>query len=42
LTRLGDTHRAAGDEPAAHHAWRPALPILDDLHHPDAEGLRPG
>ncbi|MEV6603922.1 tetratricopeptide repeat protein [Kutzneria sp. NPDC051319] len=39
-TRLGDTNRAADDEPAAHHTWRQALPILDDLHHPDAEVLR--
>ncbi|MEV6611668.1 BTAD domain-containing putative transcriptional regulator [Kutzneria sp. NPDC051319] len=40
LIRLGDTHRAAGDRRAAHDAWRQALPILDDLHHADADVLR--
>jgi hypothetical protein len=36
LTRLGDAHRALGDRPAAREAWRHALAVLDDLHHPDA------
>jgi transcriptional regulator with XRE-family HTH domain/Flp pilus assembly protein TadD len=40
LIRLGNTHQAAGDATAAHHAWHRALPILDDLHHPDAVVLR--
>lgn len=40
LIRLGDTHQAAGDFPAAHRTWQQALPILDDLHHPDADLLR--
>ena len=40
LIRLGHTHEAAGDLASAHHAWQQALPILDDLHHPDAAVLR--
>ncbi|MEV4051975.1 tetratricopeptide repeat protein [Amycolatopsis sp. NPDC049688] len=40
LIRLGETHQAAGDTAAAHQAWQQALPILDDLHHPDADVLR--
>lgn len=40
LIRLGDTHQAAGDIHAAHRSWQRALPILDDLHHPDANILR--
>jgi DNA-binding SARP family transcriptional activator/tetratricopeptide (TPR) repeat protein len=40
LIRLGDTYQDAGDLHAAHHSWQQALPILDDLHHPDAAILR--
>jgi tetratricopeptide (TPR) repeat protein/transcriptional regulator with XRE-family HTH domain len=40
LIRLGDTHQDTGDFHAAHHFWQRALPILDDLHHPDADVLR--
>jgi tetratricopeptide (TPR) repeat protein len=40
LIRLGETHWAAGDFRASHDAWRRALPILDDLHHADADVLR--
>ena len=40
LTRLGDTHRAAGSPDAAHDAWRQALRILEKLDHPDTEGIR--
>ncbi|HEV2376606.1 MAG TPA: BTAD domain-containing putative transcriptional regulator [Streptosporangiaceae bacterium] len=40
LTHLGDAHQAGGDTSAARHAWRQALAILDDLHHPDAERVR--
>jgi hypothetical protein len=25
---------------AAHRSWQRALPVLDDLHHPDADVLR--
>ena len=38
--RLGDTHQDAGDVDAARRTWQQALPILDDLHHPDADILR--
>ncbi len=40
LIRLGDTYQAAGEFRTAHHSWRRALPILDDLHHPQADVLR--
>jgi transcriptional regulator with XRE-family HTH domain len=40
LDHLGDTLEASGDLPAARKAWQQALPILDDLNHPDAEGVR--
>ncbi|MFD0304076.1 BTAD domain-containing putative transcriptional regulator [Streptomyces sp. NPDC127119] len=40
LTRLGDTHRGAGDPDAARAAWTEALAIMDDLGHADAESLR--
>jgi len=40
LTRLGDTHHAAGDPDAARDAWHHALSILDDLDHPDADHVR--
>jgi DNA-binding SARP family transcriptional activator/tetratricopeptide (TPR) repeat protein len=37
---LGDTYLAADDSESAVGAWRNALAILDDLGHPDAEGIR--
>ena len=40
LTHLGEAHQAADDVPAAREAWRQALVILDELEHPDADGLR--
>lgn len=40
LTRLGDTHRAAGTAAAARAAWTEALEIMDRLGHADAESLR--
>jgi DNA-binding SARP family transcriptional activator/tetratricopeptide (TPR) repeat protein len=40
LTRLGDTHHAAGNADAARTAWQHAVTILDDLDHPDAERVR--
>jgi DNA-binding SARP family transcriptional activator len=40
LAHLGDTRQAADDQPAAQEAWRQALAILDDLHHPDAGQVR--
>ncbi|GAA3434960.1 AfsR/SARP family transcriptional regulator [Kutzneria kofuensis] len=40
LIRLGETYQDAGDFHAAHRSWQQALPILDDLHHPDADVLR--
>jgi tetratricopeptide (TPR) repeat protein len=40
LERLGDTHDAAGDPCAARDAWRQAVEILDELHHPDARRIR--
>jgi hypothetical protein len=40
LTRLGDTHHAAGNPDAARAAWHHALSILTDLHHPDTETVR--
>jgi tetratricopeptide (TPR) repeat protein len=39
LINLGDTYQAAGDQQAARHAWRDALQILDDIHHPGAKQL---
>ncbi|HVB43340.1 MAG TPA: tetratricopeptide repeat protein [Streptosporangiaceae bacterium] len=39
LIHLGDTHHAAG-EAQAQNAWRQALEILDDLHHPKADQVR--
>jgi DNA-binding SARP family transcriptional activator len=36
LSNLGDARDAAGQPAAARDAWRQALTILDDLHHPDA------
>jgi DNA-binding SARP family transcriptional activator len=40
LGHLGDAHGAAGDPAAAGDAWRQALAILDDLHHPAADDMR--
>ena len=40
LTRLGDTHHAAGDLDAARDAWEQAQAIFEDLQHPDAEQVR--
>jgi len=40
LIRLGDAHHDAGGRAAARDAWRRALAILDELHHPDAEDVR--
>jgi tetratricopeptide (TPR) repeat protein len=40
LVRLGDTHRAAGDDDAARDAWRQAVALLDDLDHPESDGVR--
>jgi hypothetical protein len=40
LAIVGDTHDALGDRGAAETAWRQALTVLDDLHHPDADQLR--
>jgi DNA-binding SARP family transcriptional activator/tetratricopeptide (TPR) repeat protein len=40
LIRLGDAHHDAGDRDAARDAWRQALAILDELHHPNAEEVR--
>jgi DNA-binding SARP family transcriptional activator/predicted negative regulator of RcsB-dependent stress response len=40
LVHLGDSHLAAGAAAAARAAWREALEILEDLHHPDADAVR--
>lgn len=40
LTNLGDTHLATGDPDAARAEWERALRLLEDLDHPDAEGVR--
>jgi tetratricopeptide (TPR) repeat protein len=40
LTRLGDTHHAAGDLAAARDTWQRALVILDELDHPYADQVR--
>jgi hypothetical protein len=40
LVHLGDTHRSADNPDAAREAWRQAMTILDDLHHPDADKAR--
>jgi len=39
LSRLGDTHHAAGNPQVAHDAWKHALTILDQLDHPDAQAV---
>ena len=40
LPHLGDTRHAADDPRLAGQAWRQTLAILDDLRHPDADGVR--
>lgn len=40
LIRLGETHQASRNLPAAHDNWQQAAQILDDLHHHDAEAVR--
>jgi tetratricopeptide (TPR) repeat protein len=40
LTHLGDTLQAAGDLAQARQDWQQALEILDDLQHPDTDGVR--
>jgi tetratricopeptide (TPR) repeat protein len=40
LTHLGDTYHAAGEPDAARDAWRQAVVILDDLHHPGVAQVR--
>jgi len=40
LNNLGDACDAAGQPTAARDAWRQALAILDDLHHPDGAHIR--
>jgi DNA-binding SARP family transcriptional activator/tetratricopeptide (TPR) repeat protein len=37
---MGEAQEAAGDPDAAHHSWRLALGILEQLHHPDAAQVR--
>jgi DNA-binding SARP family transcriptional activator/tetratricopeptide (TPR) repeat protein len=40
LVYLGETHRALGSPAAARQAWRQALAILEELHHPEAAQVR--
>ncbi len=40
LIGLGDAYDAAGHDQSAREAWRQALDVLGDLHHPDAERAR--
>jgi tetratricopeptide (TPR) repeat protein len=40
LTHLGDNCQAVGDLTEAREAWQQALGILDDLRHPNADGVR--
>lgn len=40
LDGRGQAHHAAAEFEAASHAWRLALTILEDLHHPTAEQVR--
>src|SRR5207245_10971052 len=40
LTRLGDTHHAAGVPTAARTAWTRSLRLLSELDHPDTEHVR--
>jgi hypothetical protein len=39
LTRLGDTHRSAGDLDEARASWHRAVTVLDGLRHPDARAV---
>ena len=39
LMHLGDTQHAVGRPEAARLAWRDALTILNELHHPDAANI---
>jgi DNA-binding SARP family transcriptional activator/tetratricopeptide (TPR) repeat protein len=40
LAHIGSLHSQAGDRAGAERAWRDALAILEELDHPDAEGVR--
>jgi len=40
LIHVGDACQATADPRAASQAWQQALTILDELQHPDAEGVR--
>jgi tetratricopeptide (TPR) repeat protein/transcriptional regulator with XRE-family HTH domain len=40
LTHLGDTFATAGQPDEARAAWKSSLAILEDLDHPDMDGLR--
>ncbi|HEU5333534.1 MAG TPA: BTAD domain-containing putative transcriptional regulator [Actinocrinis sp.] len=40
LNHIGDVHLDTGQPHAAERAWRQALEILDELGHPDAQGVR--
>jgi DNA-binding SARP family transcriptional activator/tetratricopeptide (TPR) repeat protein len=40
LTHLGDARHAAGDQHEARAAWKQALDILENLHHPGADQIR--
>jgi tetratricopeptide (TPR) repeat protein len=40
LIHLGDAHASCAEVRAARWAWRQALAILDELSHPDADGVR--
>jgi len=40
LTHLGGIRQACGEQRQAREAWQQAVDILDDLQHPDADGVR--
>jgi hypothetical protein len=40
LDHLGDVYLAAGEHSAARRTWRHCLDILEQLGHPDADGIR--
>jgi tetratricopeptide (TPR) repeat protein len=40
LAEIGDAYHALGEDDAAVRAWRPALALFEQLHHPDAEEVR--